>query len=372
MTTTRRHRLAFLVVLTLAVAAACSSDPSPNGDAGPKPGPSATTGPADPGSTATTVPSGCRRATPPTAGTERITVPYGGVDRVYERVIPPVYDGTTPRPLIVNVHGFTSTIEQQNLFSDLPKEAADRGYLLITPQAAPATLSIGGQDISAPYWNLAVDGAATIPGAQNDVGFLTQLIESTAEELCVDDARIYVTGNSNGAGMAATLACALPGRLAAIAPVSGINLAAPCDDLQPVSVIAFHGDTDPLVPYNGGSAANVDTANPSVVSRTGEFAAAAGCQPDPEATKPFDDIEARRWTGCQPGTAVELDTVVGGGHTWPGMLNYVDGARLAELASDQRLLDLADVDVVAVAGHMTTNLEATTAMLDFFDAHRRP
>ena len=54
------------------------------------------------------------------------------------------------------------------------------------------------------------------------------------------------------------------------------------------------------------------------------------------------------------------------------MLNYVDAALLAELASDQRLIDVAGVDVAAVAGHMTTNLEATTAMLDFFDAHPRP
>lgn len=358
MKTMARHRLASLAVLTLFVAG-CSSGSSTNDEAT-----------AEPTST-TTPPDGCDRDTPLAAGTERITVAHDDVDREYERVIPQGYDGTTPHPLIVNLHGFTSTIDQQNLFSDLPTAAAERGYLLITPQAAPATLSIGEEDISAPYWNLAADGAATIPGAQDDVGFLTELIDTTAGELCVDDTRIYVTGNSNGAGMAATLACALPGRLAAIAPVSGINLAAHCEDLEPVSVIAFHGDTDPLVPYDGGAAANVEIDNPSVESRTGEFAQAAGCGTDPEVTEPFDDIEGRRWPGCQPGTAVELYTVLGGGHTWPGMLNYVDAARLAELAGDQRLLDVADVDVVAVAGHLTTNLEATTAMLDFFDAHPR-
>lgn len=259
-------------------------------------------------------------------------MPYGGVDRVYERVIPPGYDGTTPLPLIVNLHGFTSTIEQQNLFSNLPKEATDRGYLLITPQAAPATLSIGGQDISAPYWNLAVDGAATIPGAQDDVGFLTQLIESTAAELCVDDARIYVTGNSNGAGMAATLACALPGRLAAIAPVSGINLAAPCDDLEPVSVIALHGDTDPLVPYNGGSAANVDTANPPSYPAPASSLLPTAANPTPRSPSPSTTSKpaagpaasrAPRWSStpssvaATPGRACSTTSTPPASPSWP-------------------------------------------------------
>jgi polyhydroxybutyrate depolymerase len=181
-----------------------------------------------------------------------------------ERAVLPTYDGTTPRPLIVDLHGFTSTIEQQNLFSDLPAQAADRGYLVLTPQAESATLTISGEQIRAPFWNVSQGLSAEVPDALDDVAFLTQLIDTTTSEFCVDDARIYVTGFSNGAGMAATLACDLPGRIAAIAPVSGVNVAAQCDDLEAVSVIAFHGDADPLVEYGGGSAAGVDIGNPSV------------------------------------------------------------------------------------------------------------
>ena len=286
-------------------------------------------------------------------------------------MIPPTYDGSTPHPLIVNLHGATSTIEQQNLFSGLPDAAAARGYILLTPQAAPATLSIGGEALEAPIWNVAPEVSSTTPGAQDDVAFITELIDTTVSELCIDDARIYVTGNSNGAGMSALLACAMPGRLAAIAPVSGINLAPACDQLEPLSVIAFHGDADPLVPYEGGSAARTELANPSVEARVDEFAQAAQCGPVPEQTAPFDDITLRRWNGCRDGIGVELYTVLGGGHTWPGMLNYVDAAKLAEIAGNQRLVELADVDLAAVAGHMTVNLEATTEMLDFFDAHPR-
>src|SRR5690606_34418835 len=138
--------------------------------------------------------------------------------------------------------------------------------------------------------------------------FLTELIDATVSELCVDEDRIYVTGNSNGAGMSATLACARRGRIAAIAPVSGVNLAAPCDDLEPVSVIAFHGDEDPLVPYEGERAEGTGASNPSVEARMAELAAAAGCASEPVTSSPFDDVTLRRWTGCHEGVDVELYT----------------------------------------------------------------
>jgi polyhydroxybutyrate depolymerase len=316
--------------------------------------------------------AGCESDAVVEPGTERISLSSGGVDREVERVVPPGYDGSTPHPLVVSLHGFTSTIEQQNLFSGLPEEAAARGYVLLTPQAEPATLPIGGEELRAPFWNLETAESSAIPDAQDDVTFLTELLDATASELCIDPDRIYVTGNSNGAGMSVQLACALPGRLAAIAPVSGVNLTAPCDEPEPVSVVAFHGDADPLVPYEGETAAGVEVGNPPVEDRVAELAEVAGCAPEPELTSPFPDIALRQWTGCVPGVAVELYTVLGGGHTWPGMLNYVDTQKLVELSNDQALTDLADVDVAAVAGHMTLNVEATTTMLDFFDAHPRP
>lgn len=305
------------------------------------------------------------------AGTERLEVGHDGTTRQVERVIPPAYDGQEPLPLIVSLHGFTSTIEQQDLFSGLPEMAAERGYVLLTPQGADATLPVGGQEITAPFWNIRPDETTGVDGAQDDVGFLTELIDSTVEDLCIDADRVYVTGNSNGAGMASVLACAMPGRLAAIAPVSGINLASPCPELEPVSVVAFHGDADPLVPYEGEQAAGVDLGNPPVEDAVASFASAARCSEAPSREALFDDVQLQRWPDCRPGFDVELYTVVGGGHTWPGMLNYIDAARLRELAEGMDLPAAAGVDVAAIAGHMTLNVEATTAMLDFFDAHPR-
>lgn len=351
-----------VVALTLA---GCSTSSNP-GD-----GATGTTAAAGTTPAGTTL-SGCGADTEAAPGTERLTMSSNGLPREYELAIPPSYDPMAPHPLIVDLHGATSTVEQQDLFSNLNAEGTARGYVVLTPQATDAVLSIGDEKVAGPFWNIAPNQSARPEGAQDDIGFLAGLIDSTVAELCIDQARIYLTGFSNGAGMSAALACAMPGRIAAIAPVSGINLAPTCDRLEAVSVIAFHGDADPLVPYAGDSAASVEIGNESVEATVASYAAAVGCDPDPQLSAPYDDIAERTWTGCDPGTAVELFTVLGGGHTWPGMLNDLDPAELAALGSNQALVEAAGVDLAAVAGHMTINLEATHAMLDFFDAHPRP
>jgi len=48
------------------------------------------------------------------------------------------------------------------------------------------------------------------------------------------------------------LACEAPDVFAAVAPVSGATVFSPCKPSIPVSVIAYRGLSDPLVPYNGG------------------------------------------------------------------------------------------------------------------------
>ena len=79
------------------------------------------------------------------------------------------------------------------------------------------------------------------------------MLRTTQRALCIDPVRVFATGISNGAMFSTVLACALPGRFAAIAPVSGVNATAACRAGTPrVSVLAFHGTADPIVPYQGG------------------------------------------------------------------------------------------------------------------------
>lgn len=359
-----RFGRALVAAVALAVSVACGGSADDGSGADPVDSSVTTVG-----ETSSATP--CRPDPAVVPGTELLSVPVGEIERTVERVVPPSFDGSKRLPLVVDLHGFTSTIAQQNLFSNLPEEAAERGYLLLTPQAEPATVPVGDGSMESSYWNIYPELEENLAGVQDDVGFLTGLIDDAVSKLCADEDRVYLTGFSNGAGLATLMACELSGRVAAIAPVAGVNLAPDCGHLDPVSVIAFHGDADPLVTYEGGSAARRLVDSPPVESRVGQFAEEADCSPDPTVTEPFDDIVIRKWTGCVAGTEVELYTVRGGGHTWPGMLNYVDVAELAAGSDAVRLAEMAGVDLGTIAGHMTTNVEATSAMLDFFDAHQR-
>lgn len=142
--------------------------------------------------------SGCGVEVDLEVGTERLTVPSADGDRVVERVIPTGYDGTTPQPVILSLHGFTSTIEQLDLFSDLPTVADERGYIPLTPQALSASVPMNGRNLDAAYWRVAPESVTGIVGAAADATFLSDLIAETSRDLCVDPNRVHVTGNSNG------------------------------------------------------------------------------------------------------------------------------------------------------------------------------
>ena len=68
--------------------------------------------------------------------------------------------------------------------------------------------------------------------------------------VCVDPARVFVTGVSNGGGPTARLACDLSDRLAGVASIAGAYQApAPCNPKRPLPVLEIHGTADQVFPY---------------------------------------------------------------------------------------------------------------------------
>lgn len=317
----------------------------------------------------------CSPARPADVGSERRSFDSGGVRREYEVTIPPGYDGTSAAPLLLSLHGFTSNIEEQDAASNFPIAAAERGYIVVTPQALAVKVPLGGTEVEAPLWNIApAFSQAAAPGqgeleAGDDVGFLTALLDTLeADELCVDPDRVYVSGISNGAGMTTMLVCNDDYRFAAAAPVAGVNMTTSCSPTDPTPVIAFHGDADTLVPYEGGSLLGYDLGLPAVEQQVTDLAVVGGCDPTPEAEQPFDDVRHLVWD-CPEGMAAELYTVIGGGHTWPGSTAYAESDATAG-AREGRESALGGRDLGSILGHQTENVIATELILDFFDANR--
>lgn len=325
-------RAGALLLVAVLVAAGCSADDGPGraADAPPDDAASAT----GDGSDGQTV--ACEPARPAEPGAVDRTFEHDGLTRDYRLTVPEGYDGSEPVPLVVNLHGFGGSAAAHDEATGIPDAAGQRGWLVVSPQGSGLSVPEGTPEAEAaapfegiPFWNVfgpgQVDFGGDAPGLPpgttldvDDVDFLDSMLDELSTELCVDADRLFAVGHSNGAGMSITLACELGDRLAAVGAVAGVNLTGVCDGEDPLSVLAVHGDADEVVVYEGGSLLDFELGNPSVPDRMDQLAERSGCDPAPRPAEAPEGVERQRWEGCDGGTAVELWTIAGWGHDWPG------------------------------------------------------
>ena len=352
-TTTRRAaRLGSAALALVLLAGACgSNDDTAQGDSTDTTAVTATEVAAVPS-------AGCGTSTTGAVTEERrevaLTDPETGETRWYLVTTPPVHDGNTPLPVVLDFHGFTEGAIVHAAHSALSPFAAEEGFVAVFPQGT-------GNPVR---WNaLPIDGPATFGGA-DDLTYVDAVLDAIDADLCVDTARIYATGLSNGAGMASLLGCERTGRFAAVAPVAGVRPPNECAEGAATPILAFHGTADPILIYNGGTGdlagllgGSGDTAAPEAVI-DGEgypksiraWAAHNGCTPDPTKTPIGDDVE--HWVfDCPTGAEVEFYAIIGGGHTWPG----------SEFSRS----------IAAIAGPTSFTISANEVMWNFFGRHAR-
>jgi polyhydroxybutyrate depolymerase len=280
---------------------------------------------------------------------------YEGVARTYQLSLPKSYDGRTTNPVILNLHGLTSNIVEQDIVSNLPTLGGARGYIIVTPQGLNRRLG-GAGSLLTTQWNLSPDAT----GSQSDVNFLLALLDRVHRDACTDTHREYVAGVSDGAAMVMSMRCAAGNRFAAVAAVAGVTLGN-CSKKVATPLIAFHGDADPLVSYQGHGGAS------SVEGTMARLAAVGGCPTSPAVTAPFADARHLVWP-CTGQMALELWRIIGGGHTWPGVTTYVDPNTARKKADGSPAG--SPYAVPGLVKHQTTDVVATRLMLDFFDKHR--
>ena len=273
-----------------------------------------------------------------------ITLRQGTVTRTALLHVPSTYTGKTPTPLVLNLHGSGSTADQQRLFTAMNKTANADGFVVVYPQGAIPEGS--GFDWNVPGVPL-VGGRKAPAGSPSDVAFIGRLLTGIESTYCIDAHRVYATGFSGGSRMTSELACSLSARIAAVAPVSGLRFPSDCHATRAVPVLSFHGTADPVDPYTGHGQPYWTYGVPQAAKL---WAAHDGCSAKPATSRPAGSVTLTTYTRCRSGSTVELYTIAGEGHEWPG------GPTLPSTLT--RLL-----------GPQSTAVDANAVMWRFFQAH---
>nr|WP_244162416.1 ferulic acid esterase [Amycolatopsis regifaucium] len=253
------------------------------------------------------------------------TLTSGGLAREYTVHVPARYQPSRSYPLVLSFHGHKRTSKYQEELSGFSAYDAISVY----PQGLPGT---DGESAwtGAPYSAVA-----------DDVLFTSDLLNALQRDLCVDSRRIYATGKSNGGGFVGVLACRMPGRIAAFAPVAGAFYPqdGKCDPSRPAPILDFHGTADMTIPYTGNPAKGL----PTLPDWLAGWADRNGCFPRPIQYSPKTDVTVQRWLGC----SLQHYRVEGAGHVWPSTAPNNDSITPAVI-------------------------NATPVIWSFFLAHRRP
>jgi polyhydroxybutyrate depolymerase len=267
------------------------------------------------------------------------------VARTFLLTTPPPHP--TPAPLVVDFHGYSEGATTEALATQFSPLAQKDGFLVVFPNGTGTPIA----------WN------TSIKASNPDLHFVTAMLNHVEATECVDEARVYATGLSQGAFMTSTMACVMSSRFAAVAPVSGVQLPKGCHPSRPVPILAFHGTSDPILHFNGGLGRQVleddVTVNPKPLPKLAParlngpgypatvkaWAAKDGCGTTATNHRLSAQVIHRAYP-CPAGVAVEFDIILGGGHTWPG--------------------SAFDNEIRRFVGNTTMELNATTTIWSFF------
>jgi polyhydroxybutyrate depolymerase len=275
------------------------------------------------------------------AGSSSQTIIVGGRSRSFHVYRPAALDTSRPVPLVVMLHGgFGDGLQAESTYG-WDAEADHHDFVVVYPDGV------------AKAWNVDGGGCCGTPAKDHidDVAFITRVVTTVQAELPIDPERVYATGISNGGIMSYRLACDTQ-LFAAIGPDSATLLGS-CHAPSAVSVIHIHGTADTRIPYDGGmgsGAGHID--GPPVPSVVATWRQVDGCAAAATTTA---GVVTTSIASCPDDRSVELITIAGAGHQWPGS-KPKSKLVAALLGSDPP----------------STALDATDTIWGFFAAHPMP
>jgi polyhydroxybutyrate depolymerase len=268
---------------------------------------------------------------------EVLTYKWQGVDRTAILHVPKGVAGH-PAPLVIVMYGSDDKAANFQKNSGFDAVADRENFITLYPEAIDGA------------WNIKSRRPVINGEPVDDIGFFRTMIDDLVSRKIADGARVYATGFSFGALMTYTLACALPDRIAAIAPVASAINEAQVEDCKPghaMPVMMVNGTSDDVQRYDGYIKSFGRLL--SVPEATEYWRRIDGCTGENVTRLPHLDphdltrTSLVQWTGCRADTGVELYRIENGGHCWPrlakpnasaGNDDPVDGPRFGGCSGD--------------------------------------
>lgn len=251
------------------------------------------------------------------------TIKHDGLSRTYLYYAPA--DLPEEAPLVVVLHGFTSSAETIMKYSEMNALAKENKFAVVYPQ--------GTVDAdSNTFWNVGYDFHSGV--TTDDVDYVVELVKYLQEKYTLSVKNTFLTGMSNGGEMCYLLACKHPEVFSATAPVAGMMLQpffADCKSDTPIPVFAIFGTKDNVTNFNGDPN-NEDGwgAYPGIPFTINYWAEAinyTSIQKDtlPDLNKIDSSFVVREtYLNDQNGNEVLFYQVINGKHDWPGAWGNMD------------------------------------------------
>ncbi len=257
-----------------------------------------------------------------------------------------------PHPVVLVLHGAGATAAWMEQETQLSAAGLARGFLLVYPEGTPPQLHKSPRFLTNPLmWNDASPRAEQ-HDLPDDVAFLQAVLADLPRHSHVNLERVYVTGFSNGAGMAFRFVAEAASSVRGVAPVAGHCWLTELQLARPVPTFYLIGREDPLVPLAGGLVRTPwrdRLIKPPVAEVLDRWALGLGRGLPARRQLGVAGLEEWRYPGPPEHTAELIAQMVPGlGHHWPGGLGRLP-ERYGGPASDQ--------------------VNGTAAILDFFAAN---
>lgn len=242
------------------------------------------------------------------------TMTIGTWDRTFRVHVPQRSTEGPVAPLIIAFHSLGQTGAQLEAQTGLDAAADAAGVIVVYPDAALGTWDVSGDFVDI----FGID----------DLLFMRRLIDRVSSEHVVDPDRILAVGLSNGAVFAQRLGCELADEIVGFVAVAG-TLPRPSRDIchpeRPVDALYILGSTDTSFPVAGDDVVLSVDSTMTFWSGEGQCAGRGERAALPDTARDGTLAYRTRFLDCVANRSVQLDSIAGSGHGWPGSLKPVNG-----------------------------------------------